>query len=121
MAAAWMPSFSRFSTRRSAPRLVRTKKSDFSWDRQIAAATFTLSIWCTWMNRCSMAVTVWVEEATSWKTGSGGSRREAAQHPFDLRHEPHVGHAVRLVEHQRLELINRQLAAVAQVDQSSRR
>ena len=48
-------------------------------------------------------------------------RFQAAQYPFDLGHEPHVGHAVRLVEHQRLELINRQLAAVAQVDQSSRR
>jgi hypothetical protein len=60
----------RFSTSRSAPRLVRTKKSVFSWDRQMAAATLTLSIWCTWMNRCSMAVTVWVDDATSWKTGS---------------------------------------------------
>ena len=38
--------------------------------RQMAAATFTLSIWCTWRNRCSMRVTVWVADATSWKTGS---------------------------------------------------
>ena len=65
-----MPSLPRFSTSRSAPRLVRQKSSDFSWLRQMAAATLTLSIWCTWRKRCSMSVTVWVYEATSWKTGS---------------------------------------------------
>ena len=52
------------------PRLVRTKKSVFSCERAMAAATFTLSIWCTWMNRCSMSVTVCVDDDTSWKTGS---------------------------------------------------
>ena len=36
----------------------------------MAAATLTLSIWCTWRKRCSISVTVWVDEATSWKTGS---------------------------------------------------
>ena len=36
----------------------------------MAAATFTLSIWCTWRNRWCMAATVWVLEATSWNTGS---------------------------------------------------
>jgi len=37
---------------------------------QMATATFTLSIWWIWRKRCSMAATVWVDEATSWKTGS---------------------------------------------------
>ena len=46
---------------------------------------------------------------------------EPAQHPLDLGHEAHVGHAVGLVEHQRLELGHRDLAAVAQVDQAARR
>ena len=36
MAAAWSPSFSRFSTSRSAPRLVRTKKRVFSCERALA-------------------------------------------------------------------------------------
>ena len=141
MAGALIPSLPRFSTRRSAPRLVRTKSSDFSWFRQMAAATLTLSIWCTWRNRCSMRVTVCVVEATSWKTGSvryrvdqavdgtverGGEQQrlvglvEAAQHPLDLGHEPHVGHAVGLVEHQRLELVDGDLAPVAEVDEAAR-
>ena len=46
---------------------------------------------------------------------------EAAQHPLDLGHEPHVGHAVGLVEHQRLELVDRDLAPVAEVDETARR
>jgi hypothetical protein len=53
-----------------------------------------------------MRVTVWV--------------LEAAEHPFDLRHEPHVGHAVGLVEHQRLELVDGELAPVAEVDEAPR-
>ena len=32
---------------------------------------------------------------------------EAAQHPLDLGHEAHVGHAVGLVEHQRLDVGHR--------------
>ena len=46
---------------------------------------------------------------------------EAAQHPLDLGHEAHVGHAVGLVEHQRLELVDGELAPVAEVDQAARR
>ena len=45
---------------------------------------------------------------------------EAAEHPLDLGHEPHVGHPVGLVEHQRLDVGHRQLAPVAQVDQAAR-
>ena len=45
---------------------------------------------------------------------------EAAQHPFDLRHEAHVGHAVGLVEHERLELVHRDLAPVPEVDEPAR-
>ena len=46
---------------------------------------------------------------------------EAAEHPLDLGHEAHVGHAVGLVEHQRLELVDRELAPVAEVDEAARR
>ena len=42
---------------------------------------------------------------------------EAAEHPLDLGHEAHVGHAVRLVEHERLELVDRDLPAVTEVDE----
>ena len=45
---------------------------------------------------------------------------EAAQHPLDLGHEPHVGHAVGLVEHQGLDVGHRQLAPVAEVDEPAR-
>ncbi len=45
---------------------------------------------------------------------------EAAQHPLDLRHEAHVGHAVGLVEHERLELVHRDLTPVPEVDQPAR-
>ena len=45
---------------------------------------------------------------------------EAAQHPLDLGHEAHVRHAVGLVEHQRLELVDRELAPVAEVDEAAR-
>ena len=45
---------------------------------------------------------------------------EPAQHPLDLGHEAHVGHAVGLVEHQHLELVDRQLAPVAEVDEAPR-
>ncbi len=46
---------------------------------------------------------------------------EAAEHPFDLGHEAHVGHAVRLVEHQGLDVGHRQLAPVAEIDEAARR
>ena len=81
MAAALTPSLPRFSTRRSAPRLVRTKSSDFSWPRQMAAATLTLSIWCTWRKRCSMSVTVWVRRPPRGRpdrSGSACTRRSTA-------------------------------------------
>ncbi len=42
---------------------------------------------------------------------------EAAQHPLDLGHEAHVGHAVRLVEHEGLELVDGDLTAVTEVDE----
>ena len=45
---------------------------------------------------------------------------EAAQHPLDLGHEAHVGHAVGLVEHQGLEVGDGQLAPVAEVDEPAR-
>ena len=45
---------------------------------------------------------------------------QPAQHPLDLGHESHVGHAVGLVEHQRLERVHRDLAPVAEVDQPAR-
>ena len=45
---------------------------------------------------------------------------EAAQHPLDLGHEAHVGHAVGLVEHERLELVDGDLAAVTEVDEPAR-
>ena len=48
-------------------------------------------------------------------------RLQAAEHPLDLGHEPHVRHAVGLVEHQRLELGDRDFAPVAEVDQPTRR
>ena len=78
-------------------------------------------------------------EATSWKTGirqvaldqavDGAVERgreeqrlvrlvEPAEHPFDLGHESHVGHAVGLVEHQRLELVDGDFAAVAEIDEA---
>ena len=45
---------------------------------------------------------------------------EAAQHPLDLGHEAHVGHAVGLVEDQGLDVGHRQLAPVAEVDEPAR-
>ena len=42
---------------------------------------------------------------------------ETPEHPLDLGHEPHVGHAVRLVEHQGLDVGHRKLAPVAEVDE----
>ena len=45
---------------------------------------------------------------------------EPPEHPLDLGHESHVGHAVGLVEDQDLEVGHRQLAPVAQVDQAAR-
>ncbi len=89
-----------------------------------------------------MSVTVCVEEATSWKTGirqvagdeaidgpveGGGEQQrlvrlvETAQDPLDLGHEPHVGHAVGLVEHQGLEPVDCDLAPVAEVDEPAGR
>ena len=58
------------STRRSAPRLVRTNTRALLAPRQIAATTFTLSIWWTCRKRCSIDSTVGVTDATSWRTGS---------------------------------------------------
>ena len=45
---------------------------------------------------------------------------QATEHPLDLGHEAHVGHAVGLVEHQRLELVDGQLAPVTEVDEAAR-
>ena len=108
----------------------------------MAAHTFTLSIWWTSRNRCSIASTVALSDATSWMHGVGqvaahqpvdgaveGGREqqglvlplEAAQHPLHLGHEAHVGHAVGLVEHEDLDVGHRQLAPVAEVDQPARR
>ena len=70
MASARTPSLRSCSTSRSAPRLVRTNTRVFSEFRQMAAHTLTRSIWCTSRNRCSMASTVVLGEATSWRTGS---------------------------------------------------
>ena len=42
---------------------------------------------------------------------------EAAEHPLDLGHEAHVGHAVGLVEDDFLEVRHRQLTTVAEVDE----
>ena len=46
---------------------------------------------------------------------------EAAQDPLDLGHEAHVGHAVGFVEHEDLDVGDRQLAAVAEVDEPAGR
>ena len=46
---------------------------------------------------------------------------DLAQHPFDLGQESHVGHAVGLVEHDDLDLGQRDGASLGQVDQPSRR
>ncbi len=141
MASALTPSLRSCSTSRSAPRLVRTNTSVFSELRQMAAHTFTRSIWCTSRKRCSMASTVVLGEATSCITGSVRYRLtsrstapsrvaensrvwwlafQPAQHPLDLGHEPHVGHTVGLVEHQGLDVGHRQLAPVAEVDEAAR-
>ena len=46
---------------------------------------------------------------------------ETPEHPLDLGHEPHVGHAVGLVEDQGLDVGHRQLAPVAEVDEPAGR
>ena len=46
---------------------------------------------------------------------------EATQHPFDLREKAHVGHSIGLVEDEELDIGDRQLTAVSQVDQTARR
>ena len=43
----------------------------------------------------------------------------AAQEPLDLRQEAHVGHAVGFVEHDRADVGDVDLAAVAEVDQAT--
>ena len=45
---------------------------------------------------------------------------QATEYPLDLGHEAHVGHPVGLVEHQRLELVDGQLAPVTEVDEAAR-
>ena len=45
---------------------------------------------------------------------------EPAQHPLDLGHEAHVGHPVGLVEHEHVEVLDGELAAVAEIDQPTR-
>ena len=123
------------------PCLVRTNTSALSALRQMAAQTFTRSIWWTSMKRCSMASTVVgrrghlvedrvvhvaADQAVDGAVERGGEQQglvvalEAAQHPLDLGHEAHVGHAVGLVEDQGLDVGDRQLAPVAQVDEPAR-
>src|SRR5580700_6531917 len=94
MAAARI--FSRWScsTRRSAPRLVRTKMRVLVAPRQMAAATLTLSIWWTRRKRCSMRSTV-------------------------TRAKAHVGHAVGFVVRGHFAIGHRDLAPVGEVDQAS--
>ena len=48
-------------------------------------------------------------------------RLQPAEHPLDLGHEPHVRHAVGLVEHQRLEPGDGDLAPVTEVDETAGR
>ena len=45
---------------------------------------------------------------------------EATEHPLDLGHEAHVGHAVGLVQHEGLDVGHRELAPVTEVDQPAR-
>ena len=44
---------------------------------------------------------------------------QASQHPFHLRHEPHVRHAVGFVEHQGLQPLHRHLPAIPEVDEAA--
>ena len=46
---------------------------------------------------------------------------QAPQHPLHLGHEPHVGHAVGLVEHDDPDVAHRQLAPVTEVDEAAGR
>ena len=72
-------------------------------------------------------VHVATDEAVDRAVEGGGEEQrlvvalEAAQHPLDLGHEAHVGHPVGLVEDQRLEVGDGQLATVAEVDEPARR
>ena len=131
------------STSRSAPRLVRTKTSVLSKDRQIAAATLTRSIWCTLRKWCTIsehrlgvarhlvedrvgevALDQPVDRAVEGRREEQrlvGPVGDAPQHPLDLGHEAHVGHAVGLVEHQDVEARHVDLAAVAEVDEPAGR
>ena len=70
MAEARTPSRSSCITSRSAPRFVRMNNSVRSTPAVMAAATFTLSIWCTRRKRCSISSTVASFDSTSWCTGS---------------------------------------------------
>ena len=45
---------------------------------------------------------------------------DVAEQPFDLRHEPHVGHAVRLVDDQGRDLREGDRLAVDEIDEASR-
>ena len=67
------------------------------------------------------------DEAIDGAVERGGEQQglvralEATEHPLDLGHEAHVGHPVGLVEDEHVELVDAQLAAVAEVDEAARR
>ena len=48
-------------------------------------------------------------------------RGDAAQQPLDLRQESHVGHAIGLVEHDRADVVEADVAVVDEVDEPARR
>ena len=75
MARASTPSLRNDSVSRSALRFVRVNTMVRELVRHMAAVTFTLSSWWTWMKRWAIPVTVAVLDATSWYTGSVSSWR----------------------------------------------
>jgi hypothetical protein len=62
-----------------------------------------------------MSATVTDSDWTSWRTGF-----DAAQDPLDLGQEPHVGHAVGLVEHDDADVGEVDGALLQEVDQATR-
>src|SRR5213595_964108 len=141
MAPARTPSRRSWLTRRSAPRLVRTKTSVRSTPLLMAAATFTLSIWCTCRNRCAISSTVAsgcdlvldgivhvaVDELSHAAVEGGREQHrlmlglDAVQQLLHLGHEAEVGHPVGLVHDEDLDRPQRQLASLEEVDEAPRR
>ena len=138
-----MPALLSVRERRSARRRVRVKTSvrSGSWWRKYSTSRSTFCSWLTGRTFCSTLSTGWALPPSSMKIGIVEGVGDDAEHglahgrgeeevlplggngvddALHVRPEAHVEHAVGLVEHERVDLVQQDVALAEHVEQAAR-